>query len=140
VYFNCRRLEQQGGSAGPCGRVAVIAYLSAGSGGTAGARTHDQRITGALFAVMPIGTCLSCTATDRLTVRSGADAAFPTYSQVFIAFCTGALLGDVDRMRPHQCTDPDSRDCNACCGHYELVAWIDEMGRVHYTELGVERR
>jgi hypothetical protein len=32
--------------------------------GRAGARTRDQWITGALFAVVPIGACLSCTATD----------------------------------------------------------------------------
>lgn len=42
----------------------------------------------------------------------------------------GALAVDVDRVWPHVC---EGEDCNGCCGWYELVAWIDGTGAVHYV-------
>lgn len=46
---------------------------------------------------------------------------------------SNALCVDVDRVWPHECDDDDDF-CTWCCGWYELVAWIDIMGRIHYEE------
>lgn len=43
----------------------------------------------------------------------------------------GCLLVDLDRVWPHEC---EGDDCNECCGWYELVAWIDGRGNVHFEE------